>query len=181
MVYFFINMVTFILPGYSVHNKSWAQTTAKELKLDDEIRPISWSHWDDPGQEFDPKEKVRLIVDTARGNQINIIAKSLGTLVASYIIERAPDKIERVVLCGIPLNDLDEGDKEVYKRVLSSFPAEKIICYQNANDPHGSFQEAEKFLTKIKPDIKVISKERDDHEYPYYDDFTEFLLRGTVG
>lgn len=172
-------MVTFILPGGSAHNKEWAETTAGQLKLDHEIRPVFWSHWDDPSKVFDPKEKVRLIVDVARQNQINLIAKSIGTLVASYIIEKVPDRIQNVIFCGIPLNDINESDKEVYRKVLSDFPADKIIVFQNMDDPHASFDQVKDFLIKINPEIKVTEKDRSDHEYPYYQEFSEFL-QGTV-
>ncbi|HJY98855.1 MAG TPA: alpha/beta hydrolase [Patescibacteria group bacterium] len=168
-------MVTFVLPGYSLHNKKWAEECAAELKLDHEIRPVFWNHWDDPSHVFDPKEKVRLIVDTARENQINILAKSVGTLIASHIIEKVPDRIQKVVLCGIPINDLNEDDKEVYRRVFRNFPAEKVVCYQNTDDPHGTITQIKEFLAKINQDIKVIEKDRADHEYPYYKDFGEFL------
>lgn len=168
-------MVTFILPGGSPKNKAWAEETSKSLKLDHETRPVFWSHWDDTSKVFDPKEKVRLIVDVALQNQINIVAKSIGTLVASYIIEKVPDRIQKVIFCGLPINDLNEDDMEVYKKVLKNFPAEKILCFQNEDDPHGSFDQIKDFLVKINPEIKIMSKPRSDHEYPYYDEFEAFL------
>lgn len=168
-------MVTFILPGYSLHNKEWAEETAKNLKLNGEIRPVFWNHWEDSSKKFDPEEKVRLIVDVARSNAINIIAKSIGTLIASHIMQRVPERIERIVFCGIPINDLDEKDKEVYRQTLKEFPADKIICFQNEDDPHGTFAQISDFLAKINGEIKVIKKLREDHEYPYFDEFQVFL------
>lgn len=177
MIYF-LGMVTFILPGYSLHNKDWAETTAKELNLPHEIRPVFWSHWDDPTHEFDSKEKVRLIVDVARQNEINIVAKSIGTLVAAYILEKVPDRIQKVIFCGIPLNDanlMNDDTKEVYRSVLKGFPAEKILVFQNTKDPLASFEEVKNFLAGVNPEIKIIAKERSDHEYPYYKEFEDFL------
>lgn len=168
-------MVTFILPGGSPHNKTWAEETSREIKAEGEIRPVFWNHWEDPTKAFDPKEKVRLIVDTARVNQINIIAKSIGTLVASYIMEQVPDRIQKVIFCGIPIDDIDEKDKEVYRRVLRGFPGEKILCFQNVDDPHGTFDQIKDLLAKVNPEIKIVSKDRNDHEYPYYQEFQEFL------
>ncbi len=169
-------MVTFILPGGSVHNKEWAEDTAREINLDHEVRPIFWNHWENPSETFDPKKKVRLIVDVARQNQINIIAKSIGTLVASLIIEKVPDRIQRVILCGLPINDISEYDKEVYRKVLKGFPAENVLCFQNTDDPHGTFDQINDFLSEINPNIKIIEKDRDDHEYPYFKEFREFLI-----
>jgi predicted alpha/beta-hydrolase family hydrolase len=168
-------MVTFVLPGYSLHNKDWSEETAKLIKAEGEIRPVYWNHWEDSTKRFDPKEKVRLIVDVARQNSINIIAKSIGTLVASYIIEQVPDRIEKVIFCGIPIDDLNEGDKEVYREVLRNFAVEKILCIQNEGDPHGTFNQVKDFLAKINPEIKVVSMDRSDHEYPFYNEFQGFL------
>lgn len=169
-------MVTFVLPGGSSHNKKWAEDTANKINLDHEVRPVFWNHWDDPSKTFDPKEKVRLIVDVARNNSINIIAKSIGTLVASRIIEKVPERIEKVIFCGIPINDVTEEDKEVYRRVLRNFPGSKIVCYQNNNDPHGSFEQIKSFLSKVNSNIKIVEKDRNDHEYPYFDEFRGFLV-----
>lgn len=176
-------MVTFILPGYSANNKKWADDCASGLKLGHEIRPIYWAHWDDPSIKWNPEEKVRLIVDVARDNQINIVAKSIGTLVASMIIEKVPEKVQKVVMCGVPLGDINlmsEDRKEVYRKVLADFPEEKLIVFQNTEDPLASFEEVKIFMMKINPKIKVIEKDRSDHEYPYYDEFKEFL-QGTLG
>jgi pimeloyl-ACP methyl ester carboxylesterase len=170
-----ISMVTFILPGSSLHNKKWAEECANELKLEHETRPVFWNHWDDPAHVFDPKEKVRLIVDVARDNQINIVAKSVGTLIASNIILEAPDRIQKIIFCGIPINDLNEEDKEVYRKALTPLSGEKIICFQNEDDPHGTYTQIKDFLAKINPKIKITSKSAADHEYPYYEEFGEFL------
>lgn len=170
-----ISMVTFVLPGYSLQNRRWAEETAKGLNLDHETRPVFWNHWDDPDKKFDPKEKVRLIVDTARENSINIIAKSVGTLVASHIISQVPGRIVKVIFCGIPLNDFNEEDKEVLRNTLRSFPAEKVICFQNEDDPHATFAQVRDFLAKTNAGIQLVSKPAADHEYPYYKEFGEFL------
>lgn len=169
-------MVTFVLPGGSIYNKKWTEDTAREIKLDHEVRPVFWNHWDDPSKTFDPKEKVRLIIDVARQNQINIIAKSIGTLVASYIIEQVPNNVQKVIFCGLPINDISESDKEVYVQALKKFPVDHVLCFQNTNDPHGTIDQIKDFLFKINPKIKIIEKDRNNHEYPYFDEFRGFLV-----
>ena len=95
-------MVTFILPGYSPKNKDWALEVAKNLKLDHEIRPVLWEHWTDPEKTFKPKEKAQDVIDILLKDNANIIAKSVGTFVAAFVTEKIPDRIKKVVLCGIP-------------------------------------------------------------------------------
>ncbi|KKU10307.1 MAG: hypothetical protein UX13_C0015G0016 [Candidatus Woesebacteria bacterium GW2011_GWB1_45_5] len=169
------SMVTVILPGYSSKNKDWAMEAAREVKMDHEVRPILWDHWQDPDKKFDAKEKADDVVDILLDERVNIIAKSIGTLVASYMIEKITERIDKVVFCGIPLNGLTEDKKQDMRNALKSFPHDKIICFQNQEDPQGSFDAVKKFISEVSPDIKVVSKPREDHEYPYYPEFQVFL------
>ena len=170
-------MLTLILPGFSVQNKDWALETSKKLKLDHEVRPVLWEHWGNPDMPFDPKDKATELVEVAMDDSINIVAKSIGTLVACYIIQIVPDRVRKLVLCGIPLNDLTEEDKEAERIALKNFPAEKIVCFQNEDDPHAGYQGIKDFLGKINANIKIVSKSRSDHEYPYFAEFEAFLKK----
>jgi predicted alpha/beta-hydrolase family hydrolase len=165
-------MITFILPGYSTKNKEWLEECAKSISSEGYVRPIFWDHWDDPDQKFDPKEKADLISRHSKGDKINIIAKSIGTYVAALIIEQIPHQINKVIICGIPLNDIDEGRKEEVKKSIESLDNEKIVCFQNENDPHGSYPEVKTFLSN---EIKIVSKDRADHDYPFFEEFNNYL------
>jgi predicted alpha/beta hydrolase family esterase len=170
-------MVTVILPGYSVHNKEWLEETAQKINAEGEIRAIYWDHWTEPDKKLDPKEKARIIDDIAGVRMTDIIAKSIGTLVAAHMIVKSPDKIRKVIFCGIPLKDMAGDDKEVVKLAMKLISPDKMICIQNEYDPHGSFEQAKKFFSDIDSKIQVISKNRDDHEYFYQDEFKNFLLK----
>jgi pimeloyl-ACP methyl ester carboxylesterase len=169
-------MVTVILPGYSVHNKEWLEETAQKIGVDGEIRPIYWEHWTDPDLKFNAVEKAKLIDGVAGIRAVDIIAKSIGTFVAGCIIEKSPQKIRKVILNGICLEDLSEDEKEILKSALKLISPENIICFQNEEDPHGDFEQAKKFLSDVDPEIVIVSEPRDDHEYPYIDDYKKFLL-----
>lgn len=169
-------MVTIILPGYSSHNKKWLEETAGQIKSDGEIRPIYWGHWDDPNKKFDAKEKAHLLDGVTGKRVVDIIAKSVGTLVTSFIIETSPEKIRKIILCGIPINGLSETDKEKMKSALKLVPPENIVCFQNDEDPYGDLGQVKKLLSDIDPKILLIEKTRSDHEYFYQDDFNKFLL-----
>src|SRR3989338_7613047 len=108
-------MITLILPGYSAHNKSCAEDTADSLKIEGQIRPVFWDHWTDETQKFDPKEKAILAAKHSRGDKVNIIAKSIGTLVAAHIANEIPNQINKIILCGIPISDnwLKKGNIEL--------------------------------------------------------------------
>lgn len=166
-------MITFILPGYSAKNKDWADDVAKNLKLEGQIRPIYWDHWENPEKHFRPKEKARLTAGLAKGQKVNIIAKSVGTLVAAYIVESIPLQINKVILCGIPT--VSEERLGVFQNAYKDIDPGKIICYQNDGDPFEKPPDIKKFMDEVNPKIEIVSKPRSDHHYPYYEDFNHFL------
>lgn len=165
-------MQTLVLPGFSVKNKIWCDEIANNLEVEGIIRPIHWDHWNDDKEKFDVKEKAVVIARHARGEKINIIAKSIGTLVASLIIQKIPDQIEKVIFCGIPVIDLAEDDLLQIKKAIGILK-DKIIVFQNSNDPHGSYEQIKKF----EIDFNLIEKPSYNHEYPYYEEFNEYLAK----
>ena len=169
-------MVTIIIPGYSPSNKLWLEGTAKSIRGEGEVRPIYWNHWTDPEARFDPGEKANLLEGITGKRVVDIIAKSIGTLVASHLIMKSPEKIRKVIFCGVPLNDIGEDEKEMIKAALRKLNPENIICFQNDEDPHGGTEMLKGFLSEFGTDIQVIEKARDDHEYFYQDEFNKFLL-----
>lgn len=160
-------MQTLILPGYSSTNKEWVDKVANSLKVEGLIRPFYWMHWSDELQKFDPHEKADLIAKHVRGDKINIVAKSLGTLVASLVYQRISSQVEKMIFCGIPLKDLNEIELNTVKNCIGS-NRDKIIGFQNINDPHGKFDEVKEF-----GNIRMTN--RDDHNYPFFEDFQNFL------
>lgn len=174
-------MVTVILPGFSSKNKDWAIDAANKINVFHDIRPIFWDHWVDPDKKFDAKEKAGDVIDILLKDSANIVAKSVGTLVASYMIESIPARIQKVIFCGIPLADLTDQNKEIIKNALKIMSPENIICFQNEEDPLGSYKDVEAFISSVNPGIKVIKKKASDHNYPYYEDFDTFLKDKKTG
>lgn len=168
-------MQTVILPGHSDKNKEWTDLVSVRLTVEGQIRPMFWDHWLDPMQLFYPREKATLIARHSKGDKINIVAHSVGTLVASYLILEIPEQINKVILCGIPLNDISLEEKDDLKKALGVLPKDKLICYQNSSDPHGTYPELKKFLPA---DIDIVEKTSTDHRYPYFEEFNKFLLEG---
>lgn len=161
-------MQTLILPGYSISNKEWVDETAKNIESKDIIRPFYWMHWTDENSKFDPQEKAELIAKHIRGDKVNIIAKSLGTLVCSYLYRIVPNQIEKIIFCGIPLKSLNEEEIELIKKCIVS-KQRKLVGFQNINDPLGSFEQVKDF-----GNIKMTN--RDDHSYPFFEEFNKFLV-----
>lgn len=162
-------MQTLILPGYSESNKEWVDETATNLKVEGTIRPFYWMHWTDENSKFDVQEKAELIAKHLRGEKANIVAKSIGTLVASLAIQMISDQINKVIFCGVPLKDISQEEIEIIKSVTKSL-GDKIVIFQNINDPHGSFDNMKDFNN-----VKMTN--RDDHNYPFFEEFNNFLTQ----
>jgi predicted alpha/beta hydrolase family esterase len=166
-------MITFILPGFSPSNKSWVDETARKLKIDSEIRPVYWDHWMDTEKTLKPKAKAQDIVDIAMKEKINIIAKSVGTLVAAYVADLVPDQINKIILCGVP--STSERRLSILKDTLEKIQPDKLVVFQNTGDPLASFGEVRSFINKLNQEISVVEKPLHSHDYPYFEDFQKLL------
>lgn len=168
-------MKTLILPGYSIGNKEEAEKIKKDLPSDFEVVLWNWPHWETGHSETGWLEiEAEKIITTLKQEPVNIVAKSIGTAVAMILLKRIPHQIKKVVLCGIPIQDFLPGNDQYYE-ALDYPPAENVLCIQNENDNHGSYNTIERFVHNINPEIKVVSKPSSDHNYPYSEDITAFL------
>ena len=167
-------MRTEILPGFFPKNKKWLEDIQAHLVLDDPVHIIEWPHWQTlNNSDFSVEKEVDKLIAYSKSKPFNIIAKSVGTLIAVKVLDKLRFQVQKVILCGIPMDALNSKDKEAYQ-ILAQFYKELLVI-QNENDNHGSFQEAKEFLMAINSQIKIESKLRDDHEYPYFEDFQKFL------
>src|SRR6266478_1786851 len=103
-------MKTIILPGYSHKNKDWALEVQENIP-DSEV--YEWEHWSDVNIRFNAKEEAQRIKNLIGESEVNIIAKSIGTMVIMMTLKEI--KINKIILCGVPVNDLNEDDKWNYK------------------------------------------------------------------
>lgn len=168
-------MRTVILPGFSIKNKAWAEEVREHLPNRDEGEVYYWKHWE-TGQteEHWIRQESQRITDRCDGENMNLIAKSIGTAVAMQIYKSNSDCIGKIILCGIPTNDLLPGDEKYYQPLEKINPV-KVMIIQNENDNHGNLEQVKEFLNKVNPKLKIVSKPRADHEYPYWYEFNEFL------
>lgn len=164
----------YILPGFSIKNKDWAENTKKELEPRLSTEVIYWKHWvtGKPEQDWLHKEALK-IKDQVGESSVSIIAKSIGTAISSILLSQNTN-IDKLVLCGIPINDLLPDTANFYQS-LKNFSPSKFLAFQNTNDPHGTSAQIRTFLNSLNPSLRLIEKQSADHEYPYASDFLEFL------
>ena len=167
-------MKTIILPGYSLHNKEWAVELAESLKqkAEGEVAVHNWEHWRTDGNMPVVKEMAAIKREIG-GREFNIIGKSVGSRMAIRVISEFKSQVNKVILCGIA--SISEGSKKAYKKALSNLSSEKIIVFQNTDDPFVPYSKVREFMKVINPHINVTEKSRSDHQYPYPNDFQIFL------
>lgn len=166
-------MKTLILPGFSLKNKEWADGIASKI-TDSQV--IYWKHWETGNNsDFVPEQEIEKIEAIIADQKVNIIAKSIGTYVAVKLLNISSRSIFKLILCGIPLNDLTQSDKDEYNVLGTDISSDNLLCIMNSSDPHGTAENAKEFLRDINPDIEILVNDRDDHEYPNIEDFKKFL------
>lgn len=164
-------MKTIILPGFSPQNRDWANEVKDSLKSEAYIH--EWKHWETgENKDFDLQKESRKVIELIGDNEIKIIAKSIGTLIAAGILPEIHNKLEKLILCGIPVNDLSEDELKAYDN-LTILDPNKIIVIQNKDDNHGTLAQVQELLRNLN--IEIREKPRDDHHYPYYEDFKKIL------
>lgn len=167
-------MKTIILPGYSPSNKDWALEIQKELSLDHKPEIVFWGHWEKSDHKFNPREEVEKLAEIIESERVNIVAKSIGTLVAALAIMRFDDLINKVILCGIPTGIFEES-RGVYVEALAQFPHDKIVIFQNESDPYGRYEEVKDLVEAVTEQIEIVKTPRSDHSYPFFEEFKKFL------
>lgn len=166
-------MKTIILPGYSPKNKDWADEIKLDMKLDDVI-VHEWRHWTKGSFSF--KYELSEINRKIGGGKVNMVAKSVGTRVAMLLLSETTEKINKLILCGIPTKGENEKTFNLYKSGLEKFPPKKVHIFQNVKDYFASYEDIVKFIGKINPKIIITKMPRSDHHYPYPSEFRKFLL-----
>ena len=166
-------MKTIVLPGYSLHNKEWALEIKKSLSFRQSVLVHQWRHWK-LGGALRPKYEIGKILKEIGRDKVNIIAKSVGTMIAMRVLSEIGNRVNKIVLCGIP--SVSEERKQLFTASLSAFPAENVICFQNIEDPFAAFDEVKKFMSEVNSKIKVIKKPGNGHSYPYFEEFAGFLF-----
>lgn len=167
-------MPTIILPGFSQHNEKWAKEL-KDALADDSVLIHFWLHWTTQNDsDFSIENEIPRILEKINDQRIKIVAKSIGTFIAMFLLEKIPEKINKIVLLGIPFNDLSKEEIKKYE-VIKDFDPKKILIIQNNQDPHGSFNDIFKYFYNLNNQIEILKQDSLTHEYPYYQIINNFL------
>lgn len=161
-------MRTIILPGYSLKNKDWAYEVKDYLEPEFDVAVHEWRHWESGGN-LNINYEVGEIIKLVGNKQVSFIAKSIGTKVLMSVIPKVKKQINKVILCGIPIDPVG------YAKGIKLVGAENLLIFQNTHDPFISYKAVKLYLKLIDKRIKIIEGKRNDHHYPFYKDFMLFL------
>jgi hypothetical protein len=172
-------MKTIVLPGYSVGNRDWAYQIKQSLNIGQEILVHEWRHWNPKiAKGLSEALEMDKIIEEIGIDDVNVIAKSVGTRILMKLMPKIVNKVTRVILCGIPTKGETPQSQELYREGLSLIGAKDVVVFQNTQDPFCPFVFCERLIHGINPNIQLIEKSRRDHNYPYFKDFEDFLKTG---
>jgi predicted alpha/beta hydrolase family esterase len=165
-----------IIPGFSEKNKEQVDSYAAYVEEKGyKTVKVYWPHWESgDSSKFDKHAEVlriKNIINDVKDGEIVIVAKSVGTLIASEILKTIDKRIvRRVVLVGLPLQWNDERSSEEYQyyEALNELDPAIVTIIQAKNDPYCSYVKVERFVREIMKNkkIEIVGINRDDHEYP---------------
>ena len=162
------------LPGYSLKNKSELESISTALKGGGfEVLAHEWQHWKDEGIAWNIPQEIELIKQEIGTSQIDfVVAKSLGTYVAATLVWQKVIDPKKIILLGLPINDLSADENEFLKLALKRMNG-KLTLIQNSQDEHGSLEDLNTLVFDIQHDL--IIKEANNHEYNYPDEVLKTL------
>lgn len=164
-------MKTLILPGYSLHNKSWAYDVKHYLdKHGRDCDVYEWKHW--MGGKMDIKEEIKSLEYFIGNGEISVVAKSIGTKVFMQLFPKIESQVKKVILCGIPI------DPKGYLGGIKKLGGDRLLIFQNSQDPFMPHSVVWAYVKLIDKNIKVIKKDAKTHDYPYFSEFLDFLNQG---
>lgn len=166
-------MLTIILPGFSEHNKEWSDALKKSLGLSHPVEAINWEHWK-LGGGLKLKIEIEKIDKIVGKDKFNIIAKSVGTMVAAKVLTIYKRQVNKIIFCGIPT--ISKKRMDLFESSIKDFNSKNIICFQNSSDPFVSFKELKREINRIDNNILIIEKQAKNHDYYYSEDFRKFLI-----
>ena len=138
-------MNVLILGGNSPRHYDWIRQLGAYLRAQGyEVRLHDYAHWDtgEPATDIDA-ELGRLRQELADVTEYVIVAKSIGTVIATIGVARGVLTPARCVLLGVPKDGV-AGDTPAFLPSVGDLPPTTVL--QNEHDPYGSAVAVEEWL-----------------------------------
>lgn len=166
-----------LLGGNSKRHYQWVRDLAASLTSNGHTVILhDYKHWLTGDESADIEYEINSLSKQLEpyDNYI-IIAKSVGTLIASLGIQRGAIKAAHAILLGVPLNGVISTYPE-FTDALKSLPPTIIV--QNSDDPYGAVADITQFIEQNAPTQVISVLEIPNNSTHDYVDFP--LLNGVV-
>ena len=169
-------MQVIYLPGFSSKNRAEMQSVSEFLtKKGIVVHQHEWPHWEDSTVEWSAEREVAIVeklIKSLPEDDLAIVGKSLGTFVAIKLLALTNRSLEKLILNGIPYNDLSFTELKEYLAVLPNYQ-DQLTLIHNENDSHGEWKTVKGWLNDIK--YELVLKPGDTHIYDYPEDVWKAL------
>ena len=166
-----------ILGGNHISNLDWMKKLESTLDFDFNVKKIEYLHWknDNPEEiDFDD-EMVELEKTLSSKNNVNIIAKSAGVILALLAIQKGIISPDKVVFIGIPVKWALERNINV--QLLFNFLTANSLIIQQDQDYMISFKDLLSLLKQTNyKNYKTLKIKGSDHTYSNIEDFKDEII-----
>jgi len=162
-------MNVFILGGMSPRHYEWVRQLAEALQPHfDEIRLLDYRHWEQQGAEMDLEYEITQAAALAKDfGEYLVVAKSIGTVLATLATARGLLAPQRCVFMGFPLKVVTADLSEVANALLQLPPTTFL---HNEHDPLGSAEAVKTYVGAHAPAIYDFQTlPGDTHDYIDFD------------
>ena len=165
-----------ILPGNSPEHERWLNEAANAFEpFFDEIHAVHYRHWQTGAPEVDESYEIEALRSLSMDMSDSVIlAKSVGTVIATRAISEDILRPRNTVFLGLPITN------SLFGTSLEEYGLQNIVpltIVQNTNDPYGSFTDVRDFLTKIgATQVALIEAPGQTHDYEDYEQYSGLLL-----
>lgn len=156
-------MNALLLPGNSPRHQAWIEElrTAVMPRFQQTLT-LHYRHWQSGEPEADVDYELGVAEALADNlDQFVIIAKSIGTAIASDGVSKGALKPKKLILLGLPISSSYASER--YKDWFDNIAIDILIA-QNTNDPLGSFADVKQAFEKLQ-NVSLVELPGNTHDY----------------
>ena len=165
-------MNALILGGQSPRHHEWVREVAGALRPHfGRVAFVDYRHWTSGGEIDVAYEMAVAAQQVASWDAYVVVAKSIGTVIATLGTAAGQLDPWRCVFCGFPLAVVQRA----YPQVTSALAAlPPTVCLQNEQDPLGSAAALQVYLTQAAaPKVRLLLTPGETHDYLNFEQLSQ--------
>lgn len=154
----------YLLPGNSPRHREWVETFKQAIAPQFEtVKTQHYQHWETGESHAAVSEEINIAAHNTKNlSPYILIAKSIGTVIATQAVAQSILSPEKIILLGIPLRGAI--DRRTFVASLKTIPC-PVTIIQNTADPFGSFEEIYSTLSGLGAHITFVEFPGKTHDY----------------